>query len=91
MGLHALGHIMAHSTASGGDRLALICIADQAGTWESPWEVWPSLPLLARHCGTSERTVRTTIERLVKQGHLVPHSRGGGFDISTAIEAPPAP
>lgn len=66
--------VWAHSKATGTDKFVLLAIAEHVG---SEGVAWPSNARLRAYTGLSERSIRRSIDVLVKLGELAVLHQGG--------------
>ncbi len=76
MSIRAMQLIWDHVDCSGGDLLALLCLADHVGS-DKEMVAWPSIGLIARRCRMTERGAQKAIRRLEAKGLLTIEGGGG--------------
>ncbi len=76
MSIRAMQLIWDHVDCTGGDLLALLCLADHVGS-DKEMVAWPSIGLIARHCRMTERGAQKAIRRLEAKGLLTIEEGGG--------------
>ena len=67
MSIHAMSHVWATSTQTGGNLLLLLALADYAN---DRGECWPSVDTLARKARVTDRHARRILRELVDAGEL---------------------
>jgi hypothetical protein len=76
MSIRAMQLVWDHLDCSGGDLLALLCLADHVGS-DREMVAWPSIRLIARRCRMTERGAQKAIRRLEAKGFLSIVEGGG--------------
>ena len=76
MSIRAMQLVWDHVDCSGGDLLALLCLADHVGS-DREMVAWPSIGLIARRCRMTERGAQKAIRRLEAKGLLTIEEGGG--------------
>jgi len=76
MSIRAMNLVWDHVDCSGGDLLALLCLADHVGS-DKEMVAWPSIGLIARRCRMTERGAQKAIRRLEAKGLLTIEEGGG--------------
>ena len=77
MSFQDVSDALRYSQAQGLDKLVLICIANYT---DQDHQAWPSVTTLVSDSGTSESTVRRSIQNLIGIGELAKIKEGGIFD-----------
>ena len=76
MSIRAMQLVWDHADCSGGDLLALLCLADHVGS-DKEMVAWPSIGRIARCCRMTERGAQKAIRRLEAKGLITIEERGG--------------